>query len=115
MNSTCIAILNYLIYFSESEALLKITKRKVTAASDFRTFNGYDLDELSEWYPDILYDHLYDIQDDIKQVFVSNNPECEFFGVEDLSGNYFVYKQYDPDYGPGWFEVDFAALADYLQ
>jgi len=94
---------------------LKITKHKILAASDFRTFSGYDLDELEESFPDIFYDYIYDIRHDVSRVFVSHNPKCEFIGALDSDGGYYVYKKEDPDFGPGWFEVDFTELAEYLK
>lgn len=94
---------------------MKITKRKIQAASDFRTFAGYDMDEMQESSPDVYWDYLYDIRTDVQRCFISFNPNCEFIGVQDSLGDYFVYKVDDPDFGPGWFEVTFEELSEYLK
>ena len=94
---------------------MKITKRKVTASTDYRTFDGFRLDEVEEMFPDIYYDYFYDIRNDVEEVYISRDPECEFVGALDTDGMYLVYKKEDPDFGPGWFEVTFEELAEYLK
>lgn len=94
---------------------MKITRCKIQAAEDFRSFNGYDMDEMKELFPDVYYDWLYDIRTDVKQCFISENPQCKFIGVQDTLGDYYIYKIDDPDFGPGWFEVSFEELSEYLR
>lgn len=92
---------------------MKLTKRKIQAASDYRTFDGYDLDEFQEIYPDLYMDFIYDIRYDVQKVFVSRNPECNFIGVRDTDDGYYVYDN-SMVVDPGWYEVTFSELADYL-
>lgn len=94
---------------------MKVTKRKIQAASDFRTFDGYDLDEMQEIFPDIYMDFIYDIRYDVNTVYISKNPNCPYIGVQDSLGDYYVYVNDHPDFEPGWFEVTFTELSNYLE
>ena len=100
------------------EANMKITRKTIQAASDYRTFDGLSLDEVEESYPNIYYDYFYDIRNDVREVFLSKNPECKFVGVEDTEGKYYIYKTTtyyeDGEVDPGWYEVTFQELFNYL-
>ena len=100
------------------EANMKITRKTIQAASDYRTFDGLSIDEVEESYPTIYYDYFYDIRNDVREVFLSKNPECKFVGVEDTEGKYYVYKTTtyyeDGEVDPGWYEVTFQELFNYL-
>lgn len=89
---------------------MKLTKTKITAASDFRGFNGYDLEELKEMLPNIYNDYFYAIRSDIETAYVSTDPECRYVGAKDTHGDYYVYS---PD-ELRWAEVYFTELSRYL-
>lgn len=97
---------------------MKITRKTIQAASDYRTFDGLSIDEVEESYPNIYYDYFYDIRNDVREVFLSKNPECKFVGVEDTEGKYYIYKTTthygDGEVDPGWYEVTFQELFSYL-
>lgn len=95
---------------------MKITKRKIMAASDYRTFDGLALDELFESNPDLYYDYFHDIRFDVDEALISRNPNCPYIGVIDKEGKHYVYKNAElGEEGPGWYEVSFAELFDYLK
>ena len=93
---------------------MKITKRKIQAASDYRDFNGLSLDEVEESYPDLYYDVISDIRNDVDEVYLSNDPANFFVGVHDKNENrYYVLRTDIVD--SGWYEVDFEELFKYLK
>lgn len=92
---------------------MKLTKRKIQAASDYRTFYGYSLDELEEIYPDIYADFFYDIRNDVDEVFISSNPANDCIGCHDMSEDkYYIWNEDVND--TGWYEVTFEELFNYL-
>lgn len=96
---------------------MRITRtRKINAASDFRRFDGFTVEELQEIYPDIFEDMIEDIQEDIDEIYISKNPACPFYGVKELDGSIdlWVPDRYGRMEGPGWFEVTFEELAQAL-
>lgn len=94
---------------------MRITCRKIQASSDFRIFDAYSVEEAEEMIPEIYYDFFYDVRNDVNQIYVSKNPLCTHIGAQDSDGRYFVYDEAEPEFGPGWFEVTFAELSDYLK
>ena len=93
---------------------MKLTKRKIQAASDFRTFDGYDLDELQESFPDTYMDYIYNVRYDVAKVFLSRDVDCDYIGCQDSLGDYYVCNIIESGYDPEWFEVTFQELSDYL-
>ena len=92
---------------------MKVTKKKIQAASDFRTFGGYSLDEVEESFPDLYYDMFYDLRTDVDEVFISNDPENIYIGAHDKNEDrYYIWRTDLED--PGWYEVDFEELFRYL-
>ena len=94
---------------------MKISRKKIQAASDFRVFSGLTLEELSESDPDLYYDFFHDIRSDAELAYISKNSDCDFVGVKDNEGKYYVYKKSYGIDGPGWYEVDFNELFNYLK
>ena len=88
--------------------------RNVQAASDFRTFDGYSIDEVLELFPEIYEYYLARVSDDIDRVYIPRHiAKCEYIGVLDTEGQYYVWEG-DGEDGPGWYEVTFEELADLL-
>lgn len=94
---------------------MKITKRKITAAQDFRSFDGFSPEELKELDPDFYYDVVYNIRNDVDTIYLSKNSDCEYIGALDSDGNYFYYKLNDPETIETWFESSFEELANLLK
>lgn len=93
---------------------MKITRKKIQAASDYRTFDGLSVDELEESESELYYDYFFDIRKDIREAFISKNRDCKYVGVEDQEGKYYIYDAEGSE-GPGWYEVTFDQLFEYLQ
>lgn len=85
--------------------------RPITAASDYRHFDGLDLSELKDSYPYVYLNYFEDTDtSDIVQVFIPKSPEeCKFIAFEDTDG---IYWLWDPNgsEGPGYYEVSFDEL-----
>ena len=91
---------------------MKLTRKKIQAASDYRTFVGLSLDEVEESNPDVYYDYIYDIRFDVDTVYLSKSDSNNMVGVQDKEGKYYVYNAEDE---PGWYEINFDELFTYLQ
>ena len=89
--------------------------RQISAAQDLRTFDALTLQELKETNPDIYFDYFHDIRHDVDTAYISKNPECEFIGALDTDGDYYIYNRV-PDFNddPGWYQISFDELFDYL-
>lgn len=95
------------------EANMKITRKPIKAASDYRTFDGLSLDEVEESYPEIYADYFYDIRNDVDEVYISKNADCMYIGTHDKSEDkYYVFRNDIAE--AGWYEVDFEELFEYL-
>lgn len=95
------------------EATMKITRKTIQAASDYRTFDGLSLDEVEESYPEIYADYFYDIRNDVDEVYISKNADCMYIGTHDKSEDkYYVFRNDIAE--AGWYEVDFEELFEYL-
>lgn len=92
---------------------MKITHRKIAASTDYRTFDGFSLEELEEIYPDIYLDVFYDVRYDVETAFISRNPDCKYYGAQSPDDN--LYYLWSPKgfrkMSPGWYEVTFEELS----
>lgn len=83
-------------------------KRLVRAVSDFRSFDGYTVEELEEFYPDYLDEIGIDV-DGASQVYIPRNPNNEFVAIEYNVNDIRLYRngQYD-------CKVSFGTMYDVL-
>lgn len=93
---------------------MKITHKKIQAASDYRTFDGLSIDEIEESYPDIFEFYFKDIYNDIEEVYLSKNPNNNRVAILDTDGMYCAYLANGTE-GPGWYETTFKDLFDWLK
>ena len=97
---------------------MKKLLRTIQAAQDFRQFYGFTIDELIEDESPYYYDLFRDIEDDVEFAYLSANPKCNWIGVLDTTGRYYVTSISDVEYDewqPYWKEVSFEQLCNYFK
>lgn len=92
-------------------------KRYIKATYDFRTFDGYFLDELEENDKQLYIDVFHDLRNDVEVAYISRNKDCPYIGAKDYADNYYVWVRETSEKFPdhAWYEVTFDELAKLME